>query len=207
MKTIELSGWNRRKHYELFKTYRQPFFNVCFDLDLTRFLPSVKTAGQPFFLSFVHAVMKAANRTEALRLRIRGEEVVLHDVVRPSFTMMTDEGVFRFLTVPYEDDPEGFLRRAADTVEAAKKAVDVADEPGVDDLVFLTSMPWISFTSVEHAMPGHPDDSFPRLTWGKYHDVAGRIVIPFSVAAHHALVDGQDVGFFAAELQAVLNGR
>jgi len=207
MKTIDLSRWNRRKHFELFKTYRQPFFNVCFDLDLTRFLPAVKSAGQPFFLAFVHAVMNAANRTEALRLRIRGEAVVLHDVVSPSFTMMTDEGVFRFVTVPYDDDLALFLKRAADTVEVAKKDVSVSDEPGKDDLVFLTSMPWITFTSVEHAMPGHPDDSFPRLTWGKYHDVSGRILIPFSVAAHHALVDGADVGAFATELQAILNDR
>ncbi|MDP3130443.1 MAG: chloramphenicol acetyltransferase [Bacillota bacterium] len=207
MKTIDLSCWNRRKHFELFKTYRQPFFNVCFELDLTTFLPAIKAEGKAFFLSFVHAVMKAANRTEALRLRIRGEEVVLHERVRPSFTMMTDAGVFRFVTVSYDDDQDTFLRRAVDTVEAAKTDVSIADEPGVDDLVFITSMPWLSFTAIEHAMPGHPDDSFPRLTWGKYREVSGRIMIPFSVAAHHALVDGSDVGAFAATLQALLNDR
>lgn len=205
MKTIDLSVWNRRKHFDLFKTYRQPFFNVCFDLDLSIFLPRIKAEGKSFFLSFVHAVMKAANQTEALRLRIRGEEVVLHDVVRPSFTMMTDAGVFRFVTVAYDDDPKTFLKNAENTVEAAKKAVSVSDEPGIDDLVFLTSMPWLTFTSIEHAMPGNQDDSFPRLTWGKYHEGSGRIVIPFSVAAHHALVDGADVGTFASIIQNLLN--
>ncbi|MCK7486623.1 MAG: CatA-like O-acetyltransferase [Bacillus subtilis] len=120
---------------------------------------------------------------------------------------MTDAGVFRFVTVPYEDDLGAFLKQGAAIVEAAKKDVSVTDEPGKDDLVFLTSMPWLTFTSVEHAMPGNPDDSFPRLTWGKYRDVAGKILIPFSVAAHHALVDGADVGAFAATLQAILDAR
>lgn len=207
MKTIDLDGWNRRAHYELFKSYREPFFNVCFELDLTAFLARIKSERRPFFLAFTHAATAAANAVEAFRLRLRGDTVVLHDVCRPSFTMMSDAGVFRFLTVPYLEDEKAFVAEAARLAEAARKSVSVADEPGVDDLYFITSMPWVTFTAVEHAMPGHPDDSFPRLTWGKYRDVGGRILIPFSIAAHHALVDGQDVGAFAETLQKLLDGE
>lgn len=205
MKTIDLNAWNRRAHYELFRNYREPFFNVCFELDLTAFLARIKAEGRPFFLSFTRAATAAANAVEAFRLRIRGDRVVLHDACRPSFTMMTDAGVFRFLTVPYDEDEKTFVAEAERLAEAARTSVSVADEPGVDDLYFITSMPWIAFTAVEHAMPGNPDDSFPRLTWGKYHAVGGRTVIPFSVAAHHALVDGKDVGAFAEALQTILD--
>ncbi|MFA5007146.1 MAG: CatA-like O-acetyltransferase [Candidatus Izemoplasmatales bacterium] len=205
MKTIDPNTWNRRAHYELFKNYRDPFFNVCFDLDLTAFLARIKAEGKPFFLSFTRVATAAANAVEAFRLRLRGDAVVLHETCRPSFTMMTDKGVFRFLTVPYHEDEATFIATAERLSEIARKSVSVADEPGVDDLYFITSMPWVSFTAVEHAMPGNPDDSFPRLTWGKYRDVLGRTLIPFSVAAHHALVDGQDVGAFAETMQRLLD--
>jgi len=206
MKTIDLDNWNRRKHFALFRTYKQPFFNVCLELDATTFLARNHDAGRPFFLSFLHAVMTAVNRTEALRLRIRGESVVLHETVHASFTMMTDADVFRFVTVRYRDDIQAFLADATAAMSVAKLDVSVVDEPGVDDLIFISSVPWIAFTAVEHAMPGDPGDSFPRITWGKYHEINGKTVIPLSVAVHHALADGQDIGAFVQTLQALLDG-
>ncbi|MFH0993559.1 MAG: CatA-like O-acetyltransferase [bacterium] len=206
MKTIDLENWSRRKHFALFRTYKQPFFNICLELDISTFLAQNQTTGRPFFLSFLHAVMQAVNRTEALRLRIHGETVVLHETVHASFTMMTEAHVFRFVTVRYQDDFAGFMADATAAMAVAKHDISVTDEPGVDDLVFISSVPWITFTAVEHAMPGVADDSFPRITWGKYHEASGKTVIPLSVAVHHALADGQDIGAFVQTLQSLLDG-
>jgi len=207
MKKIDLDTWNRRPHYEFFRRYQNPFFNVCFELDVTAFLRRIKAKGQPFFLTFLHAAVTASNRTEAFRLRLRGAEVVLHDTVHPAFTMMTDAGVFRFFTAPFTERLDDYLKTTEAAMEEAKKTVYVADEDGVDDLLYVTSMPWLVFTAVEHAMPGTADDSVPRLTWGKHHEVGGLTMIPFSVAAHHALVDGADVARFARTLQELLDGN
>ena len=42
------------------------------------------------------------------------------------------------------------------------------------------------------------DESNPRITWGKYEETtSGRVVMPVSILAHHALVDGvQLAGFY-----------
>lgn len=205
MRKIDLSTWNRRSHFAFFHTYANPFFNLCFDLDVTRFLARIREEGRPFFLSFLHAVVMAANATEPFRLRIRGDEVVLHDVVHPTFTMMTDAGVFRFFTAPFTSDRDTFVARTREAMETARKTIYVADEDGVDDLYYVTSMPWLSFTAVEHPVSGRKDDSVPRLTWGKHRETEGRETIPFSVAAHHALMDGQDVAKFAQTLQQHLD--
>jgi chloramphenicol O-acetyltransferase type A len=205
MRKIDVANWNRSKHYELFRTYRQPFFTLSFRLDITRFLPRIKALGNPFFLTFMHAVLQATNQVEALRLRIREDGVYLHDQVHASYTLMTNTGVFRFFTAHYQSELEMFLHQTIERAEAAKDAVDVTDAAGVDDLVFVTSMPWVAFTSVEHAMPGHPLDSFPRLSWGKYERIGDKIEIPFSISCHHALVDGQDIGAFVIHLQTLLD--
>jgi chloramphenicol O-acetyltransferase len=201
MKTVDLAAWNRRRHYEFFRGYLNPFFNICFELDVTLFLERIRREERPFFLSFLHAVVKTANGIEAFRLRIRGEEVVIHDVAHPNFTLMTDAGVFRFFTAPFEADRDVFVRRTAAAMEEGKKTVYVGDEVGVDDLYYVSSMPWMSFTAIEHPVSGVKDDSVPRLTWGRYRPSEGRDVIPFSVAANHALMDGADVAAFAAALQ------
>lgn len=205
VKTIDQTTWSRRPHFELFRTYKDPFFGITFSLDLSRFLFRSKQEGRPFFLHLLHVVLRAVNETEALRLRIRGEDVVLHDVVHASYTLMTQEHVFRFVTAMYHPDLEVFLLQAKKGAEAAKKEVDVSDKEGVDDLVFVSSLPWMSYTSVRHAMPGFKDDSFPRFTWGKYETKDGITTLPFSVDAHHALVDGYDVAMFAKRIQELLD--
>ncbi|MEO1413610.1 MAG: CatA-like O-acetyltransferase, partial [Bacteroidota bacterium] len=79
------------------------------------------------------------------------------------------------------------------------------DEAGRDDYLFLSAVPWVSFTSVQHAMPYHPGDSVPRIVWGKYFREGDRTQLPFSVQAHHAVVDGWHVGQYLQTLQALLD--
>ena len=48
-----------------------------------------------------------------------------------------------------------------------RKKYPFEDEEGRDDFLFLSAIPWISFTSFSHAMHYTPADSVPRITWGK----------------------------------------
>jgi chloramphenicol O-acetyltransferase type A len=75
------------------------------------------------------------------------------------------------------------------------------DEPGRDDFLFLSAMPWVSFTGVQHAMHLTPADSVPRIVWGKYYQQEGRTFLPVSVQVHHALVNGLEIGRFFAFLE------
>ena len=78
------------------------------------------------------------------------------------------------------------------------------DEEGRDDFLFLSALPWIRFTSMQHAMQEHPGDCIPRISWGKYYESEGKIWIPVSVQVHHALVDGRHVGAYFELLEAQL---
>ena len=65
---------------------------------------------------------------------------------------------------------------------------------------FVSSTPWFSYTSILQPTPV-PADSIPRITWGKYHEVNGRIMIPVSILAHHALVDALHIGNFYKQIE------
>jgi len=77
----------------------------------------------------------------------------------------------------------------------------------VKDQVFITCIPWLDFTSIQHpaATLGSPD--IPSLAWGKFKDGPnGRLALPFSVQAHHGFVDGYHIHLLAQQIAAELDG-
>src|SRR5689334_8749887 len=86
-RSIDLATWPRRDHFQLFKGLDHPYFSVTVALDVTAWFNAIKAAKLPVYPAMIHRVSAAANAIEAFRLRIRGEGVVAHDVVHPSFTV------------------------------------------------------------------------------------------------------------------------
>jgi chloramphenicol O-acetyltransferase type A len=83
--------------------------------------------------------------------------------------------------------------------------VNLKDEPGRDDLLYITSIPWVSFTGITHPVHMNPVDSIPRISWGKYFEEYNKIKLPLSVQVHHALADGVHMGQYFNNLQEILN--
>ncbi len=204
-KYIDMENWKRKDHYNFFKELDYPHFNICGNLDITNFYKHVKENELPFFISILYAATKTANNIKEFRYRIREDKVVEYEVVSPNFTVMTEGDVFSFCPTNFIDDFTKFKDNALKEIEKVKSKAVVEDEPGRDDLLYVTSIPWISFTSITHPVHMKVVDSVPRLAWGKYFEEAGRIKLPFSVQAHHALVDGIHVGQFFNDLQEIFN--
>ncbi len=206
MRIIELNGEHRKKHFEFFTSQNHPHFNLCANVDISNLLAVVKTRQLPFMITVTWLVSKVANEIPELRQRLREKTIVEHDAVHPSFTVPTKTSdVFSFCEVDYEDDFDSFLKRAQQKVAELQLHPSFEDEIGRDDYLFLSSMPWVSFTSVQHAMHYHPHDSVPRIVWGKYFHEAEKIKMPLSLQAHHALVDGKHAGQFFNNFEEIAN--
>ncbi|WP_214758007.1 tetratricopeptide repeat protein [Exiguobacterium sp. s123] len=204
MKKIEIETWARRKHFEFFKAFDAPHFNVTANVDVTNLYTYAKESNQSFFKLFLYGAVRAANAIPELRYRIRGEEVVEHEVVHPSFTVMLDEDVFNFCAAMFYEDLPTFLQEVTTRMEQAGDEVVVGDEEP-DDLLYITSVPWVTFTSIMHPTHQQQHDSVPRIAWGKFERQGERLVMPLSVQAHHALVDGVHIGKYYETLQAWLD--
>ncbi|GAA0123118.1 MAG: chloramphenicol acetyltransferase [Clostridium argentinense] len=205
MKYIDMENWARKDHYNHFKALDYPHFNICGNIDITQFYKFIKENENPFFISFLFFSVKVANSIKEFRYRIRENKVIEHDAVNPAFTIMTNQGVCSFCTVEYINNYDEFIKNAKMKIDIEKNDVNLKDEPGRDDLLFITSVPWISFTSVTHPIHMNPVDSVPRITWGKFFEENGKIKIPLSIQAHHALLDGEHVGKYFNLLQDFLN--
>lgn len=205
MRHIDQASWPRRQHFEVFGSFDYPHVNICANVDLTAFHTAVKRLGISFNIATVYVIARAANAVPQLRQRIRDDEVVEHDVVHPSTTVMSRDDLFSFCTIAYTEAFSRFATRAAECIAAAQSEPYLEDGPGRDDLLFLTAIPWVSFTSIMHPLHWHPVDSVPRFAWGKYFRVGQSLKMPLSVQAHHGLVDGLHFGHFYEQAQALFD--
>lgn len=204
MREIIFKNPHRQKHFEFFGNMNHPHFNITANVDITHLIPFLKKNNLPLTPSIVYLIARVANEIPEFRWRIRDGKVFEHELVQPSFTVFTEVAdVFSFCTVDYEEDAKSFIARAFEKSEKMRTDPSFEDEAGRDDFLFLSAIPWVSFTSFEHAMNDHPSDSVPRMTWGKFFEINGKIQMPLSVQVHHAVVDGRHVGQYFQKIEKI----
>ncbi|MDX1624717.1 MAG: CatA-like O-acetyltransferase [Gemmatimonadota bacterium] len=205
---LDLDAWERREHFAFFRDYDQPFFNLCAEVDVSSALARCRGGGGPSFsVTVLFHSTAAANGVEAFRYRIRGDGVVVHDVIHAGTTVLRPDGTFGFAYVDYEGSLEAFAEAAEEAFVSARRsdrALDPRDER--DDLIHHTVIPWIAFTSMAHARRHDPEDSVPKISFGRYHGDEGAERMPVSVEVHHALMDALHVGRFLDSFQERLDG-
>ena len=203
---LELSSWKRREHFDLFRQFASPFFNVSVELDATATWKACKAADSPsFYVAILFHSLNAANSTEAFRMRIRGDRVWIHDQVRASATILRDDETFGFGLFPPSATLREFDADARGTMAKVKRVTPlVLPRPGEDDLIYHSALPWMRLTAFSNALRGG-EDSVPRVVLGKCGERDGRWLLPVAVEVHHALVDGLDVARYFERLQQGLS--
>ena len=205
MRHIDMATWPRREHFKLFNSFDHPDFSLTANVDLTAFHPAVKQRGVSFTVAMAYALARAANAIPEFRYRIRGEDVVEHEVVHPSATFLVDEDLFTFCTIEYASDFSEFACRAAKRIAHVREHPTLEDDPGQDDLLFMSAIPWVSFTGFVHPIAVHGKDSVPKIAWGRFFREGELLKMPLNVQAHHALMDGIHVGKFFVGVQEYLD--
>lgn len=201
MRYIDMQTWPRREHFQVFSAFDHPHFSMCANVDLTKFYPAVKQHGYSITAAIVYVISRAANEIPEFRYRIRAGEVVEHDFVHPATTILTDEDLFSFCTIIYDQDFSLFAARAEEQIALVQENPTLESDPTQDDRLYMTAIPCVSFTSFMHPMHLQPTDSIPRIAWGKFFQDGEFLKMPLEVQAHHALMDGVHMGQFSAKVQ------
>jgi chloramphenicol O-acetyltransferase type A len=206
MEVIDLNRWDRKEHFSYFRGADYPQFNICANIDVTRFLGYIKENKLPFYYAMIFAATAAANKNINFRYRIRGNSVILHERLHPSFTHLDKEtNLFKYVTVEMDGNMKEFSHVASEQAERQKGLFAPGDSDERDDLLYLTCIPWVSFTHISHTITLNKDDSVPRLSWGKYFTDGRKTFLPFSVQVNHALADGYHIGQYYTEFQEYID--
>ena len=195
---LDLESWKRRQHFEFFRHYERPWFNICADVDVTRL---VSRCGEPdgpsFFLASLWLSLLAANEIEEMRYRLRGDEVVVYPVIDGGTTVLMPDETFAFAYFDFQPTFPPFAEAGARELERVKRGPGGLD-PKTDreDMIHYSVIPWVSFSSFSHARTWKGEHSVPKIVFGKHRREGDRRLLPVSVEVHHALVDGLHVGRF-----------
>ena len=199
---LDIEAWPRRRHFRFFRSFEKPFFNLCANVDVTDLrLICREPDGPSFAIACFYLSLRAVNEIECFRYRLRGDKVLIHDVIHGGSTTLREDETFGFSYFDYRANFADFNRGAADGLEKAKAGRDL--EPSTDDdaLIHYSVIPWVSFTSFAHAsrlaaVGSEHEDSVPKIVFGKFFEDRDRWWLPTSVEVHHALMDGLHVGRF-----------
>ncbi len=202
-KIIDQKTWKRAMHCQIFRDYIEPAFCVTLELDITHFLRLVKEKHYSFTMAMVYAVTKCANEIEEFRYRFVDGNVVLYNQIQTAFTYLNPETeLFKVVTVKMKDTMEEYVALAE---KISKEQVAYFTGPLGNDVFQFSPIPWIRYTHISHTNSGKKDCATPMFDWGKFYEMDGRVLLPFSIQAHHSFVDGLHVGKLADSLQTYLN--
>lgn len=203
MEYINLDTWKRKEHFNFFHRMDYPQFNICANIDATKFLNFVRMKKISFYYAMIYAATHTANEIADFRYRIRENQVVLHNILHPSFTDLSsdEDELFKFVTVEMKNDLFEFVRYAEAVSKSQRDYFGPPELSKRDDLIYITCIPWISFTHLSHTISLNKNDSVPRISWGKYFSENNKVLLPFSVQVNHALIDGIHIGRYFSALQ------
>lgn len=200
---IDEKDWKRALHCQIFRNSIEPAFCVTFELDITNFLKKIKEKELSFTMALIYAVSKCANDIEEFRYRFVDGKVVIFERIDTAFTYLNKETeLFKVVNVEMKDTLEEYV------IEATQTAINQKEYftgPLGNDVFQFSPLPWISYTHISHTNSGKKDNATPLFDWGKYFEKDGKIMLPFSVQAHHSFVDGIHIGKLVDLLHNYLN--
>ncbi len=194
-KALDLASWARRDLFEFFRDYDNPYFNICARVEVTRLLEVLRERpGAGVSLAYHYFALRVANEIEPFRFRLKDGNVIVHDVINGGTTVMLPNESFSYAYFDYHEDFEEFLSEAGESIKRVQAEGSL--KPTMrDDLIYFTTLPWVSFTSFAHARNRGRGDSVPRIAFGKFMKENERTMLPISVEVHHALMDGLHAGY------------
>lgn len=200
----------RRDRFDLFERMESPAVNLCFTLDVPDFRPWCKAQELAPFHVMLCAVLRAVLKIENFRYRVVDGEVIRIDRLAPSFTVMNQHGDLNFATFDWSDDVREFVARGLAARDAASNMTELniryrsLSSRAAKEQVFVTCMPWLAFTSIQHPMASLATPDIPSLAWGRFRDGPDGLQLPFSVQAHHGFVDGWHIHLLGRQVAAEL---
>lgn len=202
---LDLENWPRKEHFNFFNQFEEPFFGVTVDIDCTIAYDKCKKEGAGFFLYYLHQALAAANSIENFRFRIEDNQIYIYDQVNASAVINRPDNTFGFSYIDYFSDFNEFQSAAKKEIERVQNSSGLDITGNGANVIHISAMPWLKFTSLSHARSFVFKDSCPKFSFGKMTDENGKKMMPISVHVNHALVDGLHVSLFVDEFQRRMN--
>jgi len=204
---LNLDKWPRAAHFHFFRQFEEPFFGATVEIDCTSAYENSKKLGSSFFIYYLHKTLIAVNSIESFRYRISDDKIYIKDRIDASATIGRPDGTFGFSLIEYDRSFDVFNATALAEIERIQTTTGIFTRTFEDDnVIHVSAIPWLNFTSLSHARSYTVPDSCPKISFGKMMvSETGTRTMSMSVHVHHGLMDGMHLGQFVDCFQEIMN--
>ena len=192
---IDLGTYPRRRLFEHFMSFEIPITSRTIQIDVTGLRNFTKRKSLRFSLTLGFLLTRATNYVPELRHRLEDGVPVDYDRIIPSFTVLSDDHIVYFSKGVFTDSFDDDYHQNVEINARAARGLDQLTGPEKQGQIFITNIPWYSFTAIQHPYSSE-NASIPIFSIGKLYEERGRIKAPLGVQSHHAFVDGYHIGKF-----------
>lgn len=197
-KEIDMTTYVKRNQYNWFRTFDDPTYGFDVDIDVDEVVRLAKERHQSFFPYFYYIILRAVSKVDEMRMREVDGKVYLYDVINPTFTVMTDYGVYQNAGVEMDWNFDNFYKNIRSIIDEVKKLppsdnldrFPVCSQP---NCLYTTCIPILSLKAMKHPTPSknHDSLSIPRICFDKYEFKNDkRYHLTLNITVSHTLVDG-----------------
>lgn len=205
---IDFQNWERKEHFEYYRTKIKCGYSCTVQLDVTNFLEKVKSNGLKFYPSFVYCVAKIVNRMKEFRMAVdENGRPGYYDISNPSMTIFHKENnTFSDLWTEYMPDFQSFYDNTVNNMKKYGNILGIkARDNQPPNFFCISCVPWLDYTAYNTSTPGGEPNIFPIITFGRFTEHNGIYTMPFTINISHAAADGYHTSKFINDLQELLN--
>jgi chloramphenicol O-acetyltransferase len=201
----------RRDRFEFFESFENPILNLTIQLETPDFIPFCKETKTPVFHFFLYCLMKSLNDLDHFKYRLVSGNVIKNETLNGSYTVLNQDNLCNYTCFEFKKDRTEFIRESlaakaisSTTRELLNTAIETTkNDP--KDYVYITSLPWFDFTSIQHPVYQFKSADVPSIAWGKFSQIQNeKIRMPFSIQVPHGFVDGVHIHQLALKISEVI---
>lgn len=205
---IDMDKWERREHFEYYRTKIVCGYSLTVELDVTEFKKQVDINGLRFYPVFVYCVSKIVNSMKEFRMAADENGLPGYfDVSNPSMTIFHDDDhTFSDMWTEYYPDFKTFYANTIHNMEKYKNNKGIKARNGQPPNFFCVScVPWLNYSSYTTSTPGGMPNLFPIITFGKFTCDNDTYKMPITLNISHASADGYHASMFFNNLQKLID--
>lgn len=202
---IDFASWPRRETFYYFSKMAPTGYSLTVDLDAAECFRAVKAAGCRFFPAYLWLVTRNLQRQEEFCLADLGH----YNCLTPLYAAFHEgDKTFSLLWAAYDDEFRAF--QAAYLEDKARHGghhgiLGKAGEVPPPNAYTVSCLPWVDFRHFAvHSYEKQPY-LLPSVEAGKLRREGEKLLLPLSLAVHHAAADGWQVQTFLRQLQQDMN--
>ena len=183
---MNLKEWSRGDLFQFYIDKMRIVMSLTVDMDVTNLKAYSKKHHLDFYPLMVWVVSKVINAHDEFKYSWDADgNLIKWDFVSPSYT-------------DFHTDDENFTKMVTEHAEAI-----LANQPA--NFFDVSCLPWVKYAHFDVHVFDEGKFLAPVVTWGKYEQKDGKLIMPLTMNIHHAVADGFHLSRFFNEVQELID--